>query len=514
METFALAAISLAIAISLIIKKKQNPLHLSYAALCLVLALEKSGLFFYDVSGLFFWKSLYVTGILLIPLFLLVFCRRFLDAQGDILRKLLPYVVLVSCVLGTAFFLLRHNEGFMGGILYLYLYATLLCCSIALVRAASQVEGAEKKRLRYVAVAAVATLIVSLSDPLRDAGIDIPGLSEIALAALVYFILIIITYPKLPELYEIMMRAVIIFILIVFVTVVFYTVIAIFGTNGPFPDFTLVFMASFVIVIFVDPVKLLLKKAAGHFFFEGNATFTSLFAIDEEVEREKSLFLEEMATGLAHEIRNPLASIKGAAQYLKSEVEGSESVELFTVITEEVDRLGNVVSRFLNYAKPCAPAMKPLNVNELVKRTVVLIEQGNLPDAVTIDAFLADDLPPVLIDSEQMIQVFLNIALNGIEAMPQGGMLTFTTGLLRDDGSTTVEVTIADTGVGIRHDKMKRIFEPFYTTREGGTGLGLAISRKIIREHGGYMNVKSKPGQGTSFFIRIPVAPRYAAKNL
>ena len=505
METFALAAISLAIAISLIIKKKKNPLHLSYAALCLVLAFEKAALFLYDMSGVFFWQSFYVTGILMIPPFLLLFCQRFLDVKGDILKRLLPYAALVSLVLGAMFFLLRHTQGFMGGFLYVYLFATLLCCAFVLVRAMSQAENAEKKRLRYVAIAAFAALLVSVSDPLHDAGMGIPGLSEIALAALVYFILIVITYPKLPEFYEIMMRAAIIFILILFVTVVFYTVIAIFGTNGPFPDFTLIFMSSFVIVIFIDPVKLLLKKAVGHFIFEGKTTFPSLFAIDEEVEREKSLFMEEMATGLAHEIRNPLASIKGAAQYLKSEAEGGESGELFKVITEEVDRLGNVVSRFLNYAKSCTPATKPLNINDIVKRTIVLIEQGNLPDTVTIDALQADGLPSVLVDGEQMIQVFLNIALNGIEAMPQGGTLTFTTGLVWNDGGTTVEVTIADTGVGIRHDKIKRIFEPFYTTREGGTGLGLAISRKIVREHGGYIKVKSKPGQGTLFFIRIPV---------
>ena len=505
METFALAAISLAIAISLLIKKKKNPLHLSYAALCLCLTLEKTGLFLYDIDGSIFWKALYVTGILLLPPFMLSFCRFFLGEQGVLLKQLLPYTILLSLLIGAAFFVLGHNKAFMGGVMYLYLYGTILSCSFVFLRSMMLAEGAEKKRIYYVVVAALVVALLSISDTLYAAGLGMPALSEISLAALVYFVLIIITYPKLPELYEIMVRASIVFVLILFVTIVFYSIIAIFGKEPSFPAFNLVFMAAFIIVIFVDPVKLLLKKTAGHLFFEGKTTFTSLFAIDEEIEREKSLFLEEMASGLAHEIRNPLGSIKGAAQYLKSEAAAGESGELFDVITEEVDRLGNVVSRFLNFAKPYVLSTEAMGLNDIVRRALVLIEQDKLPDGIDIVTRLSDNLPLVQVDSEQMIQVMLNIVLNGIEAMPRGGILTVTTVLIRDDGSRTVELAIADTGAGIHSDNMNRVFKPFYTTKKGGIGLGLAISRKIVREHGGYINVKSKKGQGTTFFIRIPV---------
>ncbi|MDY0045414.1 MAG: histidine kinase dimerization/phospho-acceptor domain-containing protein, partial [Syntrophales bacterium] len=462
METFALAAISLAIAVSLIIKRKKNPIHISYAVLCFTLFIDKAGLFLYSLTGSELFKSIYLIGILLIPPALFLFCSRFLGEQGFILKRLAPYSVLFTIILSAAFFVIREvvSLEFTGGIVYFYIYISILGCSIVLMRAVTRSEGAEKKRLKYVAVAALATLLISASDIFHSMGYNVPAMSEISVAALVYFVLIIITYPKLPELYEIMMRALIIFILILFVTIVFYAIISIFGENRSYPDFNLVFMASFIVVIFIDTVKLILKKAAGYFFFEGKTTFTSLFAMDEEVEREKSLFMEDMATGLAHEIRNPLASIKGAAQYLKSEAASGEGRELFNVITEEVDRLGNVVSRFLNYAKRYAPSTALLDLNDIVERTIVLIKKGNLPDKITISAKYSD-LPRVQVDGEQMTQVILNMALNGIEAMPEGGTLTFSTNLLVDEGTAMVEITVADTGIGIAHDDMKRFFEPF-----------------------------------------------------
>ena len=133
-------------------------------------------------------------------------------------------------------------------------------------------------------------------------------------------------------------------------------------------------MASFVIVISIDPAKLVLKKIASRIFFEGRDVLVSLYAIDEEIEKEKSMLLEEMATGLAHEIRNPLSSIKGAAQYLKSEVGSTENKKLLNVIVEETDRLNGVVSQFLDYARPYSMNAEVQDINRIIDKVISLIK--------------------------------------------------------------------------------------------------------------------------------------------
>lgn len=506
METFALAAISLTIATSLLIKKKIDPLHRSYGLLCLVLACERGGYFLLSVTGGEFWGIVHVLGVAILAPLLVFFSRHFIgDQEPMVSGKVTWYVFAGACGAGFLYLLFRETHALAPLGLYGYTTLALAWCFVALVRTALGAEGVRKKRLGYVVIAVVAWGLMSLSDILRVAGFPLPSLSEIAGAGLVYFILIIIVYPRLPELHEIMARAVIIFILIFFVTALFYIIGFIFGTSEPLPAFNLVFMASFIVVIFIDPVKLLLKRAVSLFLFDGRVAFTSLFALEDEVEKEKSLFLEEMSRGLAHEIRNPLGSIKGAAQYLKTGTDPAEAQQLLDVITEETDRLGNVVSRFLSYANPYVVDAKPRDMNALVERTLDLIKRDDFPDGIVVTTDLAPDLPPVPLDEEQFMQVIFNIVLNALEAMPDGGTLTIASAPHEGEGVRAVELTIRDTGPGIARDDMKKLFKPFFTTKKGGTGLGLAICRKIISEHGGYIGVSSQAGKGAEFNIILPV---------
>lgn len=506
METFALAAISLTIATSLLIKKKVDPLHRSYGLLCLVLACERGGYFLFSVTGGEFWGIFHALGVATLAPLLVFFFRHFIGDQEPMFsRKMRWYVLAGACCAGLFYILFRETYTFAPLGLYGYTILVLAWCFIALVRTALGAEGVRRKRLGYVIIAVVAWGLLSLSDILQFAGFALPSLSEIGGAGLVYFILIIIVYPRLPELHEIMARAVIIFILIFFVTALFYIIGFIFGTSEPLPAFTLVFMASFIVVIFIDPVKLLLKRAVSLFFFDGRIAFTSLFALEDEVEKEKSLFLEEMSRGLAHEIRNPLGSIKGAAQYLKTGTDPAETEQLLDVITEETDRLGNVVSRFLSYANPYVVDAQPRDMNALVERTLDLIKRDDFPDGIVITTDLAPDLPPVPLDEEQFMQVIFNIVLNALEAMPNGGTLTISSSPYEGEGFRAVELRIRDTGPGIARNDIKKLFRPFFTTKKGGTGLGLAICRKIISEHGGYIGVSSQAGKGAEFNIILPV---------
>ena len=210
-----------------------------------------------------------------------------------------------------------------------------------------------------------------------------------------------------------------------------------------------------------------------------------------------------MATGLAHEIRNPLGSIKGAAQFLSGEV-NTDNQKLLNVIIEEVDRLNGAVSRFLDYARPYSLHLKQQNIHPIIERAISIIRASNLPETIRIETEFFPNLPPVQIDAEQFIQVILNIALNALDAMPEGGLLHFrTTRIDRDEGGA-IALAIRDTGAGIRRADLRNIFKPFFTTKERGVGLGLPICQRIIRQHGGILRVKSVVGKGTVFYIRLP----------
>ncbi|HPL48959.1 MAG TPA: ATP-binding protein, partial [Smithella sp.] len=241
----------------------------------------------------------------------------------------------------------------------------------------------------------------------------------------------------------------------------------------------------------------------GRFYPESQNVFTSLYVFNRKLEREKNLMLAEMAPVFAHEIRNPLGSIKGAAQYLKTEAATEEQQKLFDVIIAEVNRLNAVANQFLTYASPYTLKPVSMNINMLIRKAISVIAANERVGNVTIVQELSDDLPEVKIDEQLLMQVILNIALNAIEAMSGEGVLTFQTSRVENGADHFVSIEIRDTGQGINKEIVKNIFKPFFTTKERGVGLGLAICQKIVQNHGGLIQVKSIPGQGASFFIRL-----------
>jgi signal transduction histidine kinase len=232
-------------------------------------------------------------------------------------------------------------------------------------------------------------------------------------------------------------------------------------------------------------------------------------------ERDRLAAIGEMAAGLAHEIRNPLGAIKGAAQLLVGPdgepVEPSaESAEFLNIIIEEVNRLNNVLSQFLDYARPSKsdPSQQgELDVNDVVRKTVQLIETYEASSRVRIEVRLDELLPPVAGDAEQLRQVFLNLGLNAIQAMEGGGTLEIVTSRRRRSRlgyGSFAEVRFRDSGVGIPREKLKNLFIPFFTTKARGTGLGLAISQRIVTQHSGTIEVRSNPGKGSTFSVFLP----------
>jgi len=190
-----------------------------------------------------------------------------------------------------------------------------------------------------------------------------------------------------------------------------------------------------------------------------------------------------------------------------------DNPEFISIIVEEVNRLNRVVTQFLDYARPYKGDADEIDVNEVVRKTVQLLETQEGARDVKLEVKLADGLPRIRGDAEQLRQVFLNLSLNALQAMaptPGGGTLTISSARRpirrRGDTGGFVEVRFADTGPGIAREHMKNLFIPFFTTKEKGTGLGLPISQRIVTQHGGLIDVRSEPGKGTTFTVSLPVA--------
>jgi signal transduction histidine kinase len=229
-------------------------------------------------------------------------------------------------------------------------------------------------------------------------------------------------------------------------------------------------------------------------------------------ERDRLAALGEMSAGLAHEIRNPLAAIKGAVQYLDPAKLPSDDREFLEIVIEEVNRLNGVVTQFLDYSRPLKPSLAPTNVNEVLERTFKLLE-GQAPQALKVELDLADWVPRVQADAEQLKQVFLNIALNAFQAMPGGGRLAVSTRVARDElafwsggprRADVVEIRFRDTGPGIPEEARESIFVPFYTTKEKGTGLGLAICQRLVKANQGTIVARPAQGAGAEFLVSLP----------
>jgi two-component system sensor histidine kinase HydH len=227
-------------------------------------------------------------------------------------------------------------------------------------------------------------------------------------------------------------------------------------------------------------------------------------ALQERVTRSERLAaLGSLAAGVAHEIRNPLSSIKGFAQFfLKKNPPGSTDHKYSEVMIQEVERLDRVIANLLDYANPKEPAQEQTSLDDIIHRSIALITDDAKAKKVDVIVEIEENILPVKVDRDQITQVLLNIALNGLDAMKKGGTLIIR--CFMDDERTLVIIEVEDTGHGIPEKELPRIFDPFYTTKKTGTGLGLAIAHRIVENHGGTLSVKSTGKSGTMFRITVP----------
>ncbi len=217
--------------------------------------------------------------------------------------------------------------------------------------------------------------------------------------------------------------------------------------------------------------------------------------------------LGELAGGLAHELKNPLSTIKLNLQLMQediAEVPGLEPTRARVhTLRKEVDRLHHTLESFLRFAGRIELDRHPMAVNAIINDMIDFFGPQASASRVRLHASLTEKNPVGNLDVNLIKQSLLNILLNAVQAMPNGGDLIIRT----DAHDNTILLDVADTGVGIAPEQLPRLFEAFHTTKKGGTGLGLATTRRIIEEHGGHISVQSEPGRGTNFRVELPLHP-------
>jgi signal transduction histidine kinase len=225
------------------------------------------------------------------------------------------------------------------------------------------------------------------------------------------------------------------------------------------------------------------------------------------IRQEKLAVLERLASGVGHELRNPLGAISNAIYFLNMVLEEPEPdvKETLEILQREVKTSERIISSLLDFGRIKPPTRRKVDINEVVQEA---LSSATVPENVEVVSQLDGTLPIILADSNQLGQVFGNIILNAIQAMPEGGRLVVKTSGVSEKlpKSEWVAVSFTDTGVGIPEENLSKLFEPLFTTKPKGIGLGLALAKTLVEGHGGTVEVQSELGKGTTFTVRLPIS--------
>jgi signal transduction histidine kinase len=234
-----------------------------------------------------------------------------------------------------------------------------------------------------------------------------------------------------------------------------------------------------------------------------NAIYQELQQNFERMKRSERLYaIGQLSAGLAHEVRNPLASIGGAAAILRKNPGSEERREEFLeIIEKESLRLNRLLTNFLEFARPRPPQYQLAEVGPILESVIGLAAHAVGRQPIQLSTDTAPDVPAITCDPEQIKQVLLNLTINSVQAMPDGGEILLST---RVDGSRVV-IDVRDQGPGISAEHLDKIFDPFFTTKDAGTGLGLSVAHQIVSQHGGILNARNNSERGATFSLSLPI---------
>ena len=281
-----------------------------------------------------------------------------------------------------------------------------------------------------------------------------------------------------------------------------------------YKSFIFSFIAASITALAFIPLKDILQTFIDKYFFKrtiNEIEQENLLLRQEVTQSDRMKSIAILASGMAHEIKNPLTPIKTFSEQLPSRLDDKEFLLKFSrIINKEVDRIDNLVQDLLNFAKPSPPQLKQININQLIEQTLNLLNNEIIRHKINLNISSENENIRINIDPNQIKQALLNIFLNAIDAMPKEGVLTVDSRFRGKDNNSNVSdngviITISDTGCGIDPKDLPHIFDPFFTKKDHGTGLGLSITHEIIKNHNGRILAESKLGKGTTFRIELPL---------
>ncbi len=426
--------------------------------------------------------------------------------------------IIIPFQLFTGYFINNIHKyffGFYGMAGPLYIYAILLFLTgmsrpmFLLVHATKNenINGRHLMQIKYI-LAAFAIAYLASIDFLPKFGIEIYPAGAVFILCWVIIMSYAILKHQLLDI-NIVLRKGLIYSLLVAVLTIFYLLIIVvsedlFENLLGYKSVTLSIFLTALIAAFFIPLKNRIQELVDKLFFKG--TLMEIVQENDSLKREvaqseKHKAVAALASGIAHEVRNPLTALKTFSQYFQEKKNDPEFIEKFQRIADkEIGRIESLIQQLLDFAKPSPPSFQATDIHQLIEDTLNLLSNKLQANNITLHKNWTIDHRLLTIDQNQIKQALLNIFLNAIDAMPGGGQLTVETAL----HPPHFTIHIKDTGCGIPKDDLPRIFEPFYSKKTNGTGLGLAITHGIIQEHGGKIEVESNLGKGTKFTIELP----------
>jgi signal transduction histidine kinase len=415
------------------------------------------------------------------------------------------------------------------GMVYPYFAIFVLICFVygtfRLILSYRNSMGARRNQLLYVMIAVLIGFLGGITAFFPIWGVHFPVLSHFALPLYVMIVIYAIVKHKLLDI-SIILREGLIYSALTILFAGFYA-LAVLTTNYLFSNLNFAPLLTVVLVVFVSvlifqPARDRIQRVVDRLFFRGEFSYQKTIN-DLSVENQKlfrSLLradklaaLGTLSAGMAHEIKNPLASIKGMSQVLEENLPDPDFIKKYQgVVSRQIDRINDLVEKLLRFGQPKELCLSKFSLNQVMEEILSLLENQCRKRSIRVIKDLKG-LPAIEGDAGQLSQVFMNLFLNAIQAMPQGGSLSISSDL-RSPNYICIEVS--DTGAGIPSGKIDNVFDPFFSTKEVGSGMGLAVAYRIVKEHGGEINVESevasprgsaRGGRGTEFRVWLPIKP-------
>ncbi len=507
-------------------KRAGSQARLVFVSFCLSICFWMFGYSMMQLSGSYrlFWAKVGHAGAIFVPITYLHFVMWFLELSH--LKMTVKIYYLIGFISSVLLFacdwclptIRIYSWGVYpigGPVMWIDFLLLLACISYSWVmffircyQAHRNGRMGEYNRLKYGCLGMTILSIGGFDYLPKITPIQFQPFGFITTAIFVCIITYAILRTQLMDLNFVLVKTTVYSILAAFITAIYLTLILLMerffqGALG-YRSIIASLLVGFLIALGFNPLKEFVQRFIDRLFFKGTQAMLAQEndrLRQELVQSEKFKAVSTLAAGMAHEIKNPLTSLKTFAQYLPQKYDDPEYREKFSrIVEQEVDKMNGLVQRLLEFARPSAPQLRDVRLGQVVSEALELIQEKLLRKQVKVSRAL-EYQEIIQADNVQLKQALLNILLNSLDAVAVGGRITISAS--RTNG--TVHISVQDTGQGIPKASLSRVLDPFYTTKPDGTGLGLTVVDSIVRAHGGRMSLESEEGIGTTVSLTLPL---------